>query len=110
LEFSELKSEFESLGAVVLGISPDSLSSHETFRQKHNISVLLLSNPDLMIIDTFNAWGRKIAQGRESFGVTRSTVLIDPKGIVRIHWPKVHVQGHAADVLKSLGKVAVQYD
>jgi peroxiredoxin Q/BCP len=94
----------------VVGISPDSILSHEKFRRKHNISVLLLSDPDRLTIEAYGALGRKIAYGKESFGVIRSTVLIDPQGIVRIHWPRVRARGHAADVLKSLGKANAQKD
>lgn len=97
-----MKPEFESLGAVVAGISPDRVLSHEMFRRKHNISVMLLSDPEHETMSAYGAWGKKTVKGKESFGVIRSTVLIDPEGVVRIHWPAVQPKGHAAEVLKSL--------
>lgn len=102
VEFTELNPEFESLGAVVVGISGDSVSSHDSFRQKHNLSVMLLSDPDRSMMDAYNAWGEKTVRGKKTFGAIRSTVLIDPKGIVRAHWPKVQARGHAPEVLKAL--------
>ena len=108
MEFSGLKSGFESLGAVVAGVSPDSLLSHEKSRQKHNISVWLLSDPGHVTIGAYGAWGSKNASGKESFGVIRSTVLIDSEGIVRVHWPKAKARGHAAQVLESLRKMSAQ--
>ncbi len=101
-DFSELMEEFERLGAVILGVSPDSVRSHKRFQEKHGLKVRLLSDPEKEVIKMYGAWGRKKMAGREYFGVIRSTFLIDPQGRVRRIWPKVRVKGHAEEVLNAL--------
>ena len=106
LEFSELKPKFEKLGAVILGVSPDSVESHRKFAQKNKIAVTLLSDSDHSVIKSYDAWGTKKMYGKEFEGVVRSTVLIDPKGVVRAAWPKAPSKGHAAEVLEALQRLA----
>ncbi|UCG08025.1 MAG: peroxiredoxin [Desulfobacterales bacterium] len=106
MEFSELKSQFESLDAVVLGVSPDSVASHQKFIEKRNLSIELLSDPDHKILQTYGAWGKKKMYGKEYEGVIRSTVVIDPNGVVRLSWPKAKAKGHADEVLAELKKIA----
>jgi peroxiredoxin Q/BCP len=95
-------SQFESLNAVVLGVSPDSVASHKKFIQKNNLTVDLLSDPDHTILRAYGAWGRKNMYGKEYEGVIRSTVVIDPQGVVRLNWPKAKTKGHAFEVLTAL--------
>lgn len=102
VEFSGLRKEFDALGAVVLGVSPDSIESHHKFRQKHGIAVDLLSDPERAMIEAYGAWGTKKLYGKEHLGVIRSSVLIDPSGTVRRMWPKAKSKGHAAEVLAAL--------
>ncbi len=104
-DFSELIGEFEKLGAVILGVSPDSVRSHKRFQERHGLKVRLLSDPDKKVIRMYGAWGRKKMAGREYFGVIRSTLLIDPQGRVRRIWPKVKVKGHAEEVLNTLRSI-----
>ena len=106
LEFSELKGEFESLGAEVMGVSPDSAASHQKFIQKHNLTVDLLSDPQHQVLKAYSAWGMKNMYGKQSEGVIRSSVAIDPQGVVRFAWPKAKSKGHAAEVLAELRKAA----
>jgi thioredoxin-dependent peroxiredoxin len=106
LEFSELKPRFEKLGAVVLGVSPDSVDSHRRFAEKNKITVSLLSDTEQAVIKAYDAWGTKKMYGKEFEGVVRSTVLIDPKGMVRAAWPSAPSKGHAAEVLEALQRLA----
>jgi peroxiredoxin Q/BCP len=89
---------FEKISAVVLGCSPDSTESHRRFIAKHKLKVGLLSDPDHQMMLEYGAWGEKNMYGRITQGVIRSTVIIDPKGLVAFHWPKVSAQGHAEEV------------
>lgn len=86
----------------MLGVSPDSVASHEKFKGKHNLAVKLLSDPQHQVLGSYGAWGVKRMYGKESMGVIRSTVLIDPAGIVRLAWPKAKSAGHAQQVLEAL--------
>ncbi len=100
--FTAMKEEFEKLGAVILGVSPDSPRSHRNFRQKKGLTITLLSDPQHQVMELYGAWGMKRSRGKEKAGVIRSTVLIDPQGILRFHWPRVKVAGHVEDVLEKL--------
>lgn len=107
VEFSELLPKFEALNAKVVGVSKDSVKSHQNFRQKHDLKVELLSDPDLEVLKSYGAWRMKKMYGKESMGTVRSTVLIDPDGVVRHIWPKVAKgAGHAEKVLEELEKIA----
>lgn len=106
LEFSELKPKFEKLDALILGVSPDSVDSHRKFIQKNKIDVTLLSDADTSVIKAYDAWGTKKMYGKEFEGVVRSTVLIDPEGVVKAAWPKASSKGHAQEVLDALKKLA----
>jgi peroxiredoxin Q/BCP len=101
-EFSALKSHFEDLGAVILGLSPDSAKSHQNFTAKQGLTVELLSDPGHQVLEQFGAWRLKKNYGKEYLGVARSTFLIDPQGVVRRAWPEVKASGHAAEVLQCL--------
>ncbi len=100
--FTEHLEEIESLGAVVLGVSPDSVKSHVKFREKHNLKVTLLSDPEHKVLETYGAWQLKKMYGREYYGVVRSTYLIDPEGKIAYIWPKVKVKGHVEAVIEKL--------
>lgn len=102
LDFTSLLKEFENSGAVVIGVSPDSIKSHQRFISKHALKITLLSDIEKKVIKMYGAWGKKKRYGKEVEGVIRSTVLIDDKGIIRFIWRNVRVQGHAEDVLRKL--------
>jgi peroxiredoxin Q/BCP len=97
--------DFESEDAVVLGVSADSVESHERFARKNNLRILLLSDPERSLIRTYGAWGKKKMAGKEYEGIIRSTFLIDTEGVVRWIWPKVKIPGHAEEVLEALQKL-----
>ena len=104
-EFSADVGQFEGLNATVVGVSPDSPQSHQKFITRHGLKVGLLSDPDHAVMNKYGAWGEKNMYGRKTEGVIRSTVLIDPEGRVRAHWPKVRAAGHAKAVADRLAEL-----
>ena len=100
--FTEKKAEFEKLGAVIVGVSPDSPASHARFIEKKDLEILLLSDPEHKVLTKYGVWQKKKLYGREYMGVVRSTFLIDPKGKVAAVWRKVKVKGHVDAVLEKL--------
>lgn len=89
-------------GAVVLGVSRDSLKSHARFRAKHGLNFPLLADEDLTCHRSYGAWGRKVMYGKEVEGTIRSTFLIDERGAIRAMWRGVKVPGHVDAVLAAL--------
>lgn len=100
--FTELKAEFEAAGAVIIGVSKDSIASHQKFRAKHELTIDLAADPELETIQKFGVWGEKTLYGRKYMGIERATFLIDGEGVVRQAWRKVKVNGHAQAVLKAV--------
>ena len=101
-EFSALKPRFEKLNAEIAGVSADSAESHNKFREKHNLSITLLSDPSHDAISEYGAWRNKMNFGISTLGIVRSTTLIDPEGKVAYKWEKVKAAGHAEEVLNKL--------
>ena len=104
--FTENKKEFEKLGAVILGVSPDSTKSHRNFIAKKELNITLLSDTEHKILEMYGAWQLKKMYGREYYGVVRSTFLISPEGKVAFIWPKVKVAGHVEKVLEKLKELS----
>jgi peroxiredoxin Q/BCP len=100
--FRDLKATFAKHGAVVLGVSPDDVTSHGKFRDKFHLNFPLLADPDHGLALAYGAWREKNMYGKKSMGIQRSTFLIDAKGIVRKVWKKVSVDGHDDQVLEAL--------
>lgn len=105
LEFTAAEDEFKAKNAVIIGVSPDSLKSHTNFRQKHDLSINLLSDTEKEVLETYGVWQKKKMYGREYMGVVRSTYLIDMEGKVAFVWPKVRVKGHVDNVLEKLSEL-----
>jgi peroxiredoxin Q/BCP len=103
-QFSDNLSQFKGLGVPVLGISADSAASHAKFRDKYNLTITLLSDPDRKVMEAYGAYGEKMMYGKKTVGVIRSTFLIDEKGKVARAWYSVKADGHAAKVLEELQK------
>ena len=80
--FSERRPQFTEKGAVILGISKDSVASHKKFEQNHNLGFTLLSDPELDVIKAYGVWQEKKLYGKVSMGIVRTTYLIDENGIV----------------------------
>lgn len=105
-DFTAKLPAFEKAGAVVYGVSKDSIESHCKFRDKYELKVPLLSDPDGKMLEAYGAWGEKVLYGKKSKGIIRSTVLIGTDGKVVKHWPKVTVKGHADAVLAAVHELA----
>lgn len=102
ISFSGLKGEFDALGATVIGLSPDSVKSHDRFRAKHELIVDLASDEEKEVLQAYGVWVQKSMYGRKYMGVERTTVLIDRSGAIARVWNKVKVPGHAAEVLEAV--------
>ncbi len=100
--FTEKLDEIHQLGAEVIGVSKDSIKSHQNFIKKHNLKIKLLSDPEHKVIEKYGAWQLKKNYGREYYGTVRSTFLIDPEGKIAFIWPKVRVKGHVEEVISKL--------
>ena len=102
IAFSGLRKEFDSAGAVILGVSPDSVESHDKFSKKYKLDLTLLSDETKEMLEAYGVWVEKSMYGRKYMGVERTTVLIDEKGKVARVWNKVKVDGHAEEVLEAV--------
>ena len=94
--------EFERLGAVVLGVSPDTEASHVKFREKYGLPFTLIADPEHEIAERYGMWGEKKYMGKTYWGVSRSTFVVAPDGTVAKVFHKVKPDTHAADVLAAL--------
>lgn len=105
-DFRDNHAKFKRQKAIVFGVSRDSVSSHERFREKQGFKFDLLSDPDEKLCRLFDVIREKNMYGRKVMGIERSTFLIDQQGVLRQEWRKVRVKGHVAEVLdavKTLG-------
>ncbi len=89
---------------IVIGVSPDSIKSHQKFAEKYELKFILLSDPEHKLADAFNVWGEKSMYGRKYFGIIRSTFILDSEGNITKEWRKVKVNGHAKEVLSHVGE------
>ena len=101
-DFTCLTSTFESLGATVIGISPDSAKAHDKFKAKYELLQTLGADEDKTAATAYGVWVEKSMYGKTYMGVERSTFLIDKKGKIAKVWRKVKVKGHADEVLAAL--------
>jgi thioredoxin-dependent peroxiredoxin len=97
--FRDLYAKFRKAGVEIVGISPDSVASHEKFKAKYGFPFVLLSDEGRAACQLFDVWKEKSMYGRKYMGVERSTFLLDAKGVLRREWRKVKVPGHADEVL-----------
>lgn len=102
IAFSLARDDFEQAGTGILGISKDSLTRHEKFTQKHNLTIPLGSDPEGETLETYGVWVEKNMYGRQYMGIERTTFLIDEKGIICQIWRKVRVKNHVATVLEAV--------
>ena len=100
--FRDLMPQFREKGAVILGVSKDSVASHKKFEQAHGLPFPLLSDPELKVIQAYDVWKEKKNYGKVSMGVVRSTYLIDENGIIVRAFDKVKAAENPAQMLESL--------
>src|SRR5262245_44497245 len=103
--FRDTQARIKRAGAVVLGVSPDSLASHEKFKTKYALTFPLLADPDKAVAKKYGAFGEKLMYGKKVTGMIRSTFVIDGGGVVRKVFPRVRVDGHAEQVLEALSEL-----
>jgi thioredoxin-dependent peroxiredoxin len=104
--FRDRKQELVKLGAKVFGVSTDEVASHVKFRNKYDLNFPLLADVDHKVAEEYGAWQEKNMYGKKSWGIQRSTFLIDGQGIVRKVWKRVSVDGHDERVLAALKEIA----
>ena len=100
--FRDRSAEFAGNGAVVLGISTDSVKSHQKFAEKFKLPFNLLADEEKQIVNAYGVWGQKSFMGRKYLGTHRLTFLIGPDGRIKKIWPKVKPDEHAAEILAEL--------
>ena len=101
--FRDVWKDMQKQEAVVLGISPDSPTSHQKFATQYQLPFTLLCDPDKKVMEKYGAWGEKMMYGKKTVGVIRSTVWIGPNGKVKKHWKRVaKAADHPAKVLEAL--------
>ena len=103
--FRDLHAQFRRAGVTILGVSPDSLASHEKFKAKMKFPFELAADEDHSLARLFGVWVEKNMYGRKVMGIERSTFLADAAGVVRQEWRKVKVDGHAEAVLEAVKKL-----
>jgi peroxiredoxin Q/BCP len=97
--FSESKKKFDALGVSVIGVSKDSAASHDKFKAKYKLKLVLASDPETETALNYGVWVEKSMYGRKYMGMERATFLVDAKGVIREIWRKVKVPGHVEAVL-----------
>lgn len=105
-EFRDQWADVKAAGAVVLGVSPDGVASHQQFKAKFKLPFALLVDADHAVADAYGAWGDKSMYGRTYQGILRSTVLINTEGLVARVFRNVKPKGHAAEVLAALETIS----
>ncbi|EJF75894.1 peroxiredoxin [Bartonella alsatica] len=99
IDFTRLKTKFDEIGVVIIGISPDNIQKHDKFKKKHALDIILVSDEEKTTLEAYGVWVEKNMYGRKYMGVERSTFLIDTTGKIVEEWRKVSVPGHADKVL-----------
>lgn len=97
--FRDAYADFEKEGIAVVGVSPDSVESHAAFAASHRLPFTLLADPAKHVLQAYGAWGERSMYGKKYMGVLRSSVLVDPEGIVAKTYPKASPADHAAEIL-----------
>ncbi|WP_283124049.1 thioredoxin-dependent thiol peroxidase [Angelakisella massiliensis] len=102
--FASVWEQFRQLGVPVLGVSKDSVASHQKFAEKYQLPFILLSDPELTVLNAYGVWQEKKLYGKVSMGVVRSTYLISEEGLIEKVWPKVKPEQNAGEILEWLRK------
>lgn len=104
-DFRDMEKEFAAAGAVILGVSKDSVKSHCNFRDKYELNFQLLSDEEGAVCNAYGVWVEKSMYGKKYMGIQRATFVIDAQGVIHNVWPKVSVTGHAKEVLDVIKKM-----
>ena len=101
-DFNENLEQFNNIEAVIIGVSPDSVKSHQNFKKKYDLRFELLSDTEKEVCNKYDVMGEKSMYGKKYLGVIRTTYIIDPEGTIRWVDPKVSVDGHANKIIEQL--------
>lgn len=101
-DFTAMAADFDAAGAVILGVSKDTVAKHDKFIAKHDLKVDLISDEEGQMIEAYEVWVEKNMYGRKYMGIERATYLIDGNGAIQNIWRKVKVKGHAEAVLEAV--------
>lgn len=101
IEFTAAKKKFDALGIEIVGVSKDTATSHDKFKTKHKLKIILASDPEKETAEAYGVWVLKTLYGRKYMGMDRATFLVDAKGVIRQIWRKVKVPGHVDAVLSA---------
>ena len=99
IDFSRLRGEFQKAGTDIVGVSADAVAAQDKFKNKHDLAITLVSDETRKMLEAYGVWGKKSMYGKTFMGITRTTLLIGADGRIARIWPKVKVDGHAAEVL-----------
>lgn len=101
-DFRDRIKDFEKAGAMVIGVSKDSVARHDKFVEKQDLPFALISDEDGTLCEDFGVWQEKSMYGKKFMGIVRATFVVDAKGVIRAVWPKVKVKGHVDEVLEAV--------
>lgn len=101
-EFRDAQESFSELDAIIVGVSPDPIEQHQKFIDKHDLPFLLLADEEHKAAEAYGVWKLKKNFGKESYGIERSTFIIDPEGTIQKEFRKVKVDGHVEEALKAI--------
>ena len=101
IAFTEHLDAFKAANTVIIGVSKDSVAKHDKFKAKHELGVILGSDEDGAVVESYGVWVEKNMYGKTYMGIQRASLLIDASGTVAAIWPKVKVKGHAEAVLEA---------
>lgn len=104
--FRDTEARFDDVGVRIVGVSPDSVASHQRFASKYGLPFTLLSDPEQELASQYGVWALKKNYGREYMGIVRSTFLVDAKGVIRKAWRAVRVSGHVAEVQSAAAELS----
>lgn len=99
--FRDLAPEFDAANAIIIGVSKDSVASHDKFKAKHGLPFTLASDTDGKVCEDYGVWVEKSMYGKKYMGIERATFVIDEEGVIREIWRKVKVPGHAEVVIEA---------
>jgi peroxiredoxin Q/BCP len=100
--FTTMADDFKKAGATVIGVSKDSVKSHDKFKAKYDLDLILASDESGEVVERYGVWVEKSMYGRKYMGIDRATFLIGPDGMIKQAWRKVKVPGHVDAVLKAV--------
>lgn len=105
-EFTEAAPDFSELDAIIIGVSADSTKRHRNFIEKQELGITLLSDEDTSMMQTYGVWQLKKNYGKEYMGIVRTTLIINPEGVVKALWENVRVKEHVAKVQAELERLS----